>query len=84
MGGLLILIGLFSGVFLWADLYNPYNWLLIFITLSFGILGAFDDYNKIKKNNSKGISFEFKLSIQILIGLISLFIFYNFRDRPKN
>ncbi len=78
MGGLLILIGLFSGVFLWADLYNPYNWLLIFITLSFGILGAFDDYNKIKKNNSKGISFKFKLSIQILIGLFSLFIFYNF------
>ena len=47
---------LFSGVFLWADLYNPYNWLLIFITFSFGILGAFDDYNKIKNNNSKGIS----------------------------
>ncbi len=33
MGGVLILIGLFSGVILWADLYNPYNWLLIFITL---------------------------------------------------
>ena len=32
MGGVLILIGLFVGVFLWSDLYNPYNWLLIFIT----------------------------------------------------
>ena len=30
MGGVLILIGLFIGVFLWADLYNPYNWILIF------------------------------------------------------
>ena len=40
MGGVLILIGLFAGVFLWSDLFNPYNWLLIFITLSFGILGA--------------------------------------------
>ena len=38
MGGVLILIGLFVGVFLWADLYNPYNWLLIFITLSFGTI----------------------------------------------
>ena len=38
MGGLLILIGLFSGVFLWSDLKNPYNWLLIFITFSFGAL----------------------------------------------
>ena len=32
MGGVLILIGLFTGVLLWGDLYNPYNWLLIFIT----------------------------------------------------
>ena len=78
MGGVLILIGLFVGVFLWADLYNPYNWLLIFITLSFGILGACDDYKKIKNNNSKGISLKFKLLIQILLGLISLYIFYNF------
>jgi len=80
MGGVLILIGLFTGVFLWADLYNPYNWLLIFITLSFGVLGAFDDYKKIKNKNSKGISSKNKLIIQIFLGLISLYIFYNFVD----
>ena len=78
MGGVLILIGLFVGVFLWADLYNPYNWLLIFITFSFGILGAFDDYKKIKNNNSKGIPSKFKLITQIILGLISLFILFNF------
>ncbi len=78
MGGVLILIGLFTGVFLWADLYNPYNWLLIFITFSFGLLGAFDDYKKIKKNNSNGISSKLKLIIQITLGLISIFILYNF------
>ena len=80
MGGVLILIGLFFGVFFWADLYNPYNWLLIFITFSFGILGAFDDYKKIKNNNSKGISSKLKLIIQIIIGLISLVILYKFID----
>ena len=58
----LILIGLFSGVFLWGDLYNPYNWLLIFITFSFGILGAFDDYKKIKNNNSKRYFFKIKIN----------------------
>ena len=53
----LILIGLFTGVFLWADLYNPYNWLLIFyFLLNFR---AFDDFKKIKNNNSKGISSKF-------------------------
>ena len=80
MGGVLILIGLFTGVFLWADLLNPYNWLLIFITLSFGILGAFDDYKKIKNNNSNGISSKLKILIQIFLCLISLIIFYKFID----
>ena len=80
MGGVLILIGLFTGVFLWADLSNPYNWLLIFITLSFGILGAFDDFKKIKNNNSKGISSKFKFIIQIILGLVSLLILYKFVD----
>ena len=67
MGGLLILIGLFTGVFLWSDLYNPYNWLLIFITLSFGTLGAFDDFKKIKNKNSHGISSKVKFIIQIIL-----------------
>ena len=80
MGGLLILIGLFTGVFLWSDLHNPYNWLLIFITLSFGILGACDDFKKIKNKNSYGISSKVKFVIQIILGLISLVILYNFID----
>ena len=80
MGGVLILIGLFTGVFLWSDLYNPYNWLLIFITLSFGTLGAFDDYKKISKNNSSGISSKLKFVIQIILSLISLIILYIFID----
>ena len=78
MGGVLILIGLFVGVFLWSDLLNPYNWLLIFITFSFGILGAFDDFKKIKKKNSSGISSKLKFLIQIIISLISLVILYKF------
>ena len=80
MGGLLILIGLFTSVFLWSDLKNPYNWLLIFITFSFGLLGALDDYKKIKNKNSHGISSKFKFIIEIIIGLISLIILYKFID----
>ena len=80
MGGLLILIGLFSGVFLWSDLKNPYNWLLIFITFSFGALGALDDFMKIKSRTSHGIPSKFKFIIQIVLGLISLIILYKFID----
>ena len=46
MGGLIILLGVFSGVLLWGDLSNPYNWFLIFIAASFGLLGAFEIIKK--------------------------------------
>ena len=49
MGGLMILLGVFSGVLLWGDLFNPYNWFLIYIAGTFGLLGVYDDYKKIKK-----------------------------------
>ena len=55
MGGVLILIGLFSGILLWGDLLSSYIWFLLFIVTSFGILGAYDDYKKIKYKNSSGI-----------------------------
>ena len=51
MGGVLILIGLFSGILLWGDLSSTYIWFLLFIVLSFGVLGAYDDYKKIKFKN---------------------------------
>ena len=74
MGGLLILMGLFSGFLLWGDLQNPFNWFLIFIVLSFGILGAYDDLKKIKGKNSAGISSKLKIIIQIILALIGIFI----------
>tara|TARA_B100000131_G_scaffold305613_1_gene331771 strand:- start:39 stop:539 length:501 start_codon:yes stop_codon:yes gene_type:complete len=76
MGGLMILLGVFSGVLLWGDLSNPYNWFLIYIAGSFGLLGAYDDYKKIKKNNSTGLSSKFKIIIQIFLALIGILILY--------
>ena len=71
MGGVLILLGLFSGILLWGDLSNYHIWFLLYIVISFGLLGAYDDYKKIKLKNSSGISFKFKLISQILIKLLS-------------
>ena len=77
MGGVLILIGLFAGILLWGDLKNIYILFLIYIVGSYGLLGAFDDYKKVKYKNSSGISFKFKLISQILIALIGiLFLTY--------
>ncbi len=51
MGGLLILIGILFGTLLWADLSNPYVWVLLMVVTSFGLLGFIDDYLKIKRKN---------------------------------
>ena len=83
MGGLMILLGVFSGVLLWGDLSNPYNWFLIYIAASFGLLGAYDDYKKIKKNHSSGLSSKFKIIIQIILALIGIFIIYNFSESTE-
>ena len=50
MGGLLILIGILFGTLLWADLTNPYIWVLLTVSTSFGLLGFVDDYIKIKRS----------------------------------
>ena len=83
MGGLLILLGLFSGVLLWGDLLNPYIWFLIYIVGSFGLLGVYDDYKKIKFNNSSGISLKIKIIFQITLAFFGILILIYFVDSPE-
>ncbi len=72
MGGLVILIGIILSVIMWADIGNIYIIFILYILISFGLLGALDDYKKIKNNNSSGVSFRFKLSSQIIISIIGI------------
>jgi phospho-N-acetylmuramoyl-pentapeptide-transferase len=83
MGGVLILLGLFSGILLWGDLSNNYIWFLLFIVTSFGLLGAYDDYKKIKFKNSYGISFRLKIIFQILIAVIGILILSYFSQNEE-
>ncbi len=83
MGGVLILLGLFSGILLWGNLSSHYVWFLLFIVTSFGLLGAYDDYRKIKFKNSSGISFRFKLIAQILIALVAILILSHFSEHKE-
>jgi len=83
MGGLLILLGLFSGVLLWCDLLNPYIWFLIYIVGSFGLLGVYDDYKKIKVGNSSGISLKIKIISQITLAFFGILILIYFVDSPE-
>ena len=72
MGGLVILIGIIVAVIMWSDLSNIYVLFSLYILVSFGLLGALDDYKKIRNNNSLGISFKFKLISQIFIAFIGI------------
>ena len=86
MGGILILVGILFGTLLWADLSNAYIWVLIMVSTSFGLLGAFDDYLKIKHNNSRGISSGLKIIFQIILSLIAILLLIKFgnNDHLRN
>jgi len=80
MGGVIILFGLLIAVILWGDLKNIYLIFCIYIALTFGVLGAYDDYIKIKFNNSSGISSKLKLLIQIILSIIGISALTYFSD----
>ena len=73
MGGVLILGALTSSTLLWARLDNPYIWLVLFVTLSFGAVGFADDYAKVSNNNTKGVSGKIRMLIGLLIAAIAGF-----------
>lgn len=66
MGGLLILLALTFSTLLWVELNNRYVWILLGVTLWYGGIGAYDDYRKIKKKNSAGLSGRGKIFFQVL------------------
>ena len=74
MGGVIILLGLIISVLLWADLSNIYIIFCLYIVFTFGLLGAYDDYKKIKNENSQGISSKSKLIVQIILAMIGMII----------
>jgi len=77
MGGLLILSSLTLSTLLWADLSSASVWAVLLVTVSFGLLGFVDDYLKVTKRSSDGVSGRFKLLFQFLIaGGVSLWLMH--------
>jgi phospho-N-acetylmuramoyl-pentapeptide-transferase len=74
MGGMLILISLFISILLWADLSSHVVWLIFSITILFGVIGAFDDYKKLKNNSSDGFKGSYRLVIEFLICFLFVFL----------
>jgi phospho-N-acetylmuramoyl-pentapeptide-transferase len=67
MGGLMILLGLGVATILWANLANRYVWVVLAVTLSYGLLGFYDDFIKVTKRTTDGVSGRFRLVFEFVV-----------------
>jgi phospho-N-acetylmuramoyl-pentapeptide-transferase len=74
MGGLQILIPWLASTLLWASLSNRYVWIVLLVTAAFGLLGFMDDYYKVIRRSSDGLSGKARLAIEFAIAGLATFL----------
>ena len=82
MGGLLILASIMISTLCWADLSNRFIIIVLAVTLAFGVVGWVDDYRKVVKQNSQGLSMRAKYFWQSVIGLTAAVVLYQSATTP--
>ena len=82
MGGALILLAISVATLLWADLNNRYIWVILLTTLAFGLVGLWDDYQKLVLQNSKGLSARWKMIWQSSLALVAVGTLYSTASLP--
>jgi len=82
MGGLMILAGITVGTLFWADLHNPYVWIVFAVTLGFGGIGFYDDYLKVTKRTTSGFGGRFRLLLELVIAGLAAFAFMQLAKSP--
>jgi phospho-N-acetylmuramoyl-pentapeptide-transferase len=85
MGGLMFLAGISVATLLWADLSNVYVWAVLLVTLTFGALGFMDDYAKVTKQTTAGVSGWMRLGVEAGIAMLAVFLMIRFgQPSPEN
>ena len=82
MGGALILFAIVFSTLLWADLSNRYVWVVLFVTLAFGLIGFVDDYRKLVLQDSRGLPGRWKYLLQSIAGLAAAIYLYATAQSP--
>ncbi len=82
MGGLMILSGIFVSTLLWADLRNLYVWAALFVMLGFGAIGFYDDFLKVTRSSTGGVSGRMRLALEFLIAGVAVACFMWIGDKP--
>ncbi|MEF8793408.1 phospho-N-acetylmuramoyl-pentapeptide-transferase [Thiohalorhabdus sp.] len=84
MGGALILVALLGPTLLWADLTNPYVWVVTLATAAFGLLGLFDDYLKLTEQDPKGLGAGTKFGGQLVVATAAAVGMYLVANDPAD
>ncbi|MDZ4728710.1 MAG: phospho-N-acetylmuramoyl-pentapeptide-transferase [Xanthomonadales bacterium] len=84
MGGALILFSIVLSTLLWSDLSIRYVWLVLLVTLAFGLIGWLDDYKKLVLQDSKGLAARWKYLFQSIFGLAVAIFLYMTADIPAS
>jgi phospho-N-acetylmuramoyl-pentapeptide-transferase len=84
MGGFMILAGLFVGSLLFADLRNVHVWVVLGITAAFGVLGFMDDYAKVTKQTTAGLSSGQKLIAQFIVSILAAVVLIVFAPKSPS
>ena len=82
MGGFLILLGISVATLLWADLTNPYVWIVLLVTVGFGLIGFFDDYKKLTSNSHRGVGGTTKIVLEIAVAALACIAVEHFSPSP--
>ncbi|MCC7347688.1 MAG: phospho-N-acetylmuramoyl-pentapeptide-transferase [Variibacter sp.] len=82
MGGLMILSGLIVSTLLWANLSNRYVWVVLGVTLGFGMIGFYDDYLKVTRQTHAGVSGKLRLGIEAVIAGLACLAFMHLGRAP--
>lgn len=73
MGGLMILSGVTLSTILWANPSNPYVWIVLGVTLSFGVIGFYDDYLKVTKQSHAGVSGKMRIGAEAIVAIAACY-----------
>ncbi|TPW16991.1 MAG: mraY, partial [Halothiobacillaceae bacterium] len=82
MGGALILVAIAISALLWSDLSNGYVWIVLLVTLAFGVIGWVDDYKKLVKKDSRGLIARYKYFWQSVVGFVAAIFLYATASTP--
>jgi phospho-N-acetylmuramoyl-pentapeptide-transferase len=82
MGGLMILFGIVASTVLWANPTNPYVWIVLGVTLSFGVIGFYDDYLKVTRQTHTGFSGKIRFAIEAVIAALACYFLVSLGREP--